>query len=310
MSDVVFDFCQDNACFCLAIAHFYSARLSYPNRFMTALAECFSDVFAPETAGEDEFSGCDTDADYSTADSEHFPERGGSAKTDADCRAKADSEENAKPDADCLAKTDSESKAKTDAGSLAKSEAEPGVKAEAESHTSTSEAEPKPDMRQATESPPASASAPKSSPATRQPPMPAIDVSAVSDFFTSAADRDNLPHAWWENFESCPTLMNPAAALHIWREHCWKAPPLPSQPLPVIWPSKSLLTKWEEYCNALDELVEPQAQQILLVFQGCIADTAKAVDTVAQTTLYPQYPNLHRGRKPYDPYGALQGEPI
>jgi hypothetical protein len=41
----IIQFWQENACFCMAAAHFYAPCLEYSNPFMTILAEEWQDVF-------------------------------------------------------------------------------------------------------------------------------------------------------------------------------------------------------------------------------------------------------------------------
>ncbi|KAH6912507.1 hypothetical protein BKA70DRAFT_1422082 [Coprinopsis sp. MPI-PUGE-AT-0042] len=249
----------DNACFCMAIAHFYSPTLAYKSAFMSLLVDKWPDVFVEAEA---------IVTDQGRAASESLKDRFAAAPEFGTISRDASVVPNIVPNHLGAA-------------------SQPASLADAPSADRSIGRSP---MR------------PYSNDVQNDANIE-LDISSLNTILQDFPGDHDIPHAWWGEGELSTLVINPLTALRYWRRYCSKNLGA-NTPVPIIWPSKTLLSLWERYCEALDEVKDPQAAHVYIVYEGGVAQTAEAVDCVVKAALYPIFPNLHRTDKPHDPYAV------
>ncbi|KAH6885671.1 hypothetical protein BKA70DRAFT_1444874 [Coprinopsis sp. MPI-PUGE-AT-0042] len=247
----------DNACFCMAVAHFHSSTLRYSSEFMSLLSKNWVDIFL------------EADVGVHLSPPPHPP----CSDTDAHRERSTESRDKSvmptgRPDP----ALDSGIAVPPPSGSDLKSGDGP-------IHDKTMPQTPN-----------------DSAPMLRVE----LNILPLEEALKDCPIDADVPHAWWHEREPATPPLNPLSALQYWREYQSKRINV-NAPIPVIWPLKHLLSLWESYCDALDEVKEPQGTHIQLVYEGGVAKTAELVDCVVKAALYPLFPNLHRTDKPHDP---------
>ncbi|KAH6905378.1 hypothetical protein BKA70DRAFT_1430980 [Coprinopsis sp. MPI-PUGE-AT-0042] len=250
----------DNACFCIAIAHFHSSTLCYNDAFMSALATCWADVFPDTDVSEDSVP----DQSGDSLDNET-----GSVATPNHCDPTS---------ASGIVPPPSPS-----SGSGAGA-----VPPDTGPHTSSNYVP-----------------SPSNERILHQNPSTGLNLSPIAQLLKEGLSVQEMPNAWWDDPAAITPLINPLTALHFWREYRSTCNDPTQQ---VIWPSKKLLNLWQSYCDALDEVQEPQATHILHIYQGAVAQTAETIEAILKAILYPIYPKFHRPLAPHDPGRVLNSD--